>query len=304
MNKRILITGGTGTVGKHLQKIIPNGTFLGRSHEHGGDLRDPQYVKWIMSSYAPDVVVHLAAKVGGIQENIQKPAEFFDDNILINTNVLKYSYQHGVKQFIGILSTCIYPDKVSSYPMTEKDLFLGPPTSTNFSYGYAKRALAVQIDAYNQQYGTKYNYLTPCNLYSEYDNFSNEKKMHFITALLHKIKNSKGNIELLGDGTPLRQFMYAGDLAQVIKEVIDKEITESFNVACPENYSIHELATKTLGSLNKDLYIRYSNPTLNGQYRKDVSSDKLKKLLPEFKFTSFKKGIKKVYKHMSNTQKL
>lgn len=295
MNKTILITGGTGTVGKHLQEIIPNGIFLGRSHENGGDLRDPQYVRWLMSSYTPDVVVHLAAKVGGIQENIQKPAEFFDDNILINTNVLKYSHQYGVKQFIGILSTCIYPDKVSKYPMTEEDLFLGPPTPTNFSYGYAKRALAVQIDAYNQQYGAKYNYLIPCNLYSEYDNFSNEKKMHFITALLHKIKNSKGTIELLGDGTPLRQFMYAGDLAQIIKEVVNKEITESFNVACPENLAINQMAEIALKELGFNYNINYINQTLNGQHRKDVSSNKLISLFPEFKFTPFEQGIKKVY---------
>lgn len=296
---RILVTGGTGTVGKHLQKLIPDGIFLGRSHEHGGDLRDPTYVKWLMSSYTPDVVVHLAAKVGGIQENIKKPAEFFDDNILINTNVLKYSYQYGVKQFIGVLSTCIYPDKSIKYPMTEEDLFLGPPTPTNFSYGYAKRALAVQIDAYNQQYGTKYNYLIPCNLYSEFDNFHNENKMHFITALLHKIKNSTGSIELLGNGTPLRQFMHANDLARVIKEVIDKKITKSFNVATYENYSIDEMAKIALKELGLDLKIIYTNPNLNGQFRKDVSSEKLKTLLPDFKFTSFKQGIKTVYDKIS-----
>lgn len=296
---KILITGGTGTVGKHLQKLIPNGIFLGRTNKNGGDLTDPVYVKWLMSSYTPDVVVHLAAKVGGIQENIKTPAEFFDDNILINTNVLKYSYQYGVKQFIGILSTCIYPDKVSNYPMTEQDLFLGPPTPTNFSYGYAKRALAVQIDAYNQQYGTKYNYLIPCNLYSEYDNFDNEDKMHFITALLHKIKNSKGVIELLGDGTPLRQFMYAGDLAQVIKEVINKEITESFNVACPENLCINEMAEIALKELGFNYNINYIDQTLNGQYRKDVSSEKMMSLLPDFKFTPFNEGIKKVYDKIS-----
>ena len=299
MKNKILITGGTGTVGKHLQKLIPEGIFLGRSHEHGGDLRDPNYVKWLMSSYTPDVVIHLAAKVGGIQENIKKPAEFFDDNILINTNVLKYSHQYGVKQFIGILSTCIYPDKALKYPMTENDLFLGPPTPTNFSYGYAKRALAVQIDAYNQQYGTKYNYLIPCNLYSEFDNFSNENKMHFITALLHKIKKSNGSIELLGNGTPLRQFMYADDLARVIKEVVDKKITESFNVATYENYSIDEMAKIALKELGLDLKIIYNNPNLNGQFRKDVSSEKLKSLLPEFKFTPFKQGIKTVYDKIS-----
>lgn len=282
-------------VGKHLQELIPEGNYIGSTHENGGDLRDPNYVKWLLSSYTPDVVVHLAARVGGIQENIKYPAEFFDDNVLINTNVLKYSYQYGVKQFIGILSTCIYPDKVPHYPMVEEDLFMGPPTKTNFSYGYAKRALAVQIDAYNQQYGTKYNYLIPCNLYSEYDNFSDNSKMHFITALLHKIKTSTEFIELLGDGTPLRQFMYAKDLARVIQEVINNEITESFNVANYENYSINEMAEIALKVLKKDLTIKYTNPSLNGQFRKDVSSEKLKTILPNFNFTSFEKGIKEVY---------
>jgi GDP-L-fucose synthase len=291
-NKKILITGGTGMVGKHLRKFFPNAIFIGSKD---GDLTDPIYVKWLLSSYTPNIVIHLAAKVGGIQENINKPAEYFDDNILINTNILKYSYQYGVKQFIGILSTCVYPDKAIKYPMTEEDLFLGPPTPTNFSYGYAKRALAVQIDAYNKQYGTKYNYLIPCNLYSEYDNYYDMSKMHFITALLYKIKNSKGCIELLGNGTPLRQFMYANDLARVIKEVVDKEITESFNVATYENYSINEMAEITLKELGLDLEITYTNPNLKGQFRKDVSSEKLKSLLPNFKFTPFGKGIKHVY---------
>ena len=296
---KILITGGTGMVGKHLQKILPQGIYIGSTHEHGGDLRDPVYTKWLFSSYTPDIVIHLAAKVGGIQENIKKPAEFFDDNVLINTNVLKSSYEYGVKQFIGILSTCVYPDKVIEYPMKEKDLFKGPPTPTNFSYGYAKRCLAVQIDAYNQQYGTKYNYLIPCNLYSELDNFNHGSKMHFVTALLKKIKNSKDEIELLGTGKPLRQFMYAGDLAKVIKEVINKKITENFNVACRENFSIDDMANIAIRELSPNLKIKYSRPELDGQFRKDVSSDLMLKYLPNFKFTPFKEGIKKVYNEIS-----
>jgi GDP-L-fucose synthase len=292
---KILVTGGGGMVGKHLQNILPNAIFLNRSHKHGGDLRDPIYTQWLFSSHTPDVVIHLAARVGGIQDNIKHPADYFDDNILINTNVLKYSYKNGVKQFIGILSTCVYPDKVDEYPMTESDLFKGPPTESNFSYGYAKRALAVQIEAYNKQYNTNYNYLIPCNLYSEYDDFSNENKMHFVTDLLHKIKNSKGNIELLGDGSPLRQFMYARDFARVIKEVINNNIIESFNVACPENLSINEMAKIALTTLGKPYSISYINPNLNGQYRKDVSISKMKILLPEFKFTPFAEGIKTVY---------
>jgi GDP-L-fucose synthase len=245
----------------------------------------------------PTHVIHLAAKVGGIQDNIAKPAEYFDDNILINTHILRASLKHKVKRFIGILSTCIYPDfgDLPMYPMLEKDMLLGPPAPTNFEYAYAKRCLAVQIEAYNTQYGTKYNYLTPCNLYSEYDNFDNKNKMHFITALLKKIKMSKETLNLLGTGKPLRQFMYAGDFARVIKEVIDKDITDSFNVAPSHNKSINDMAKNTLTYLKKDLKIKYSNPELDGQYRKDVSNEKMLTYLPNFKFTSFEEGIKKVY---------
>jgi len=294
--KRILVTGGTSTVGKHLKEIIPDAIYVSSAD---CDLTDIKMVRWLISSYLPDIVVHLAAKVGGIQDNIAKPAEYFDDNILMNTNILKVSHEYKVKRFIGILSTCIYPDKVDSYPMKEEVMFNGPPTPTNFSYGYAKRALAVQIDAYNKQYGTKYNYITPCNLYSEYDNFDNDKKMHFITALLKKIKTSNGELNLLGTGKPLRQFMYAGDLAKVIKLTIENNVTESFNIAYPENQSINDLAEKALGSLEKSYYIKYNKPELDGQYRKDVDTTKMLSLFPEFEFTSYEEGIKKVYDKIS-----
>lgn len=292
----ILVTGGTSTVGKHLKEILPDAVYISSKD---CDLTDIKMVRWLISSYIPDIVVHLAARVGGIQDNIAKPAEYFDDNILMNTNILKVSHEYKVKRFIGILSTCIYPDKVDSYPMKEEVMFDGPPTPTNFSYGYAKRALAVQIEAYNKQYGTKYNYITPCNLYSEYDNFDNDKKMHFITALLKKIKTSNGELNLLGTGKPLRQFMYAGDLAKVIKLTIENDITESFNIAYPENQSINDLAEKALGSLDKNYYIKYNNPELDGQYRKDVDTTKMLSLFPEFEFTSYEEGIKKVYDKIS-----
>jgi len=296
MNKRILVTGGTSTVGKHLKEVIPDAIYVGSKD---CDLTDIGKVRWLISSYTPDVVVHLAAKVGGIQDNIAKPAEYFDDNVLMNTNIVKVCHEYSVKRFVGILSTCIYPDKMQSYPMQEKDLFSGPPAETNFSYGYAKRALAVQIKAYNKQYDTKYNYITPCNLYSEYDNFENDKKMHFITALLKKIKTSDSQLNLLGTGRPLRQFMYAGDLARIIKLTIENDITENFNIAYPENQSIHELAEKALASLGKNYYIKYDKPELDGQYRKDVSIDKMLSLFPEFEFTPYEEGIKKVYDKIS-----
>jgi len=290
---RILVTGGSGLVGKYLQKILPDAFYISTKD---GDLTDIKFVRWMISSYTPDVVIHLAAKVGGIKDNIAKPVDYFEDNILMNTNILKVSHEYKVKHFIGILSTCIYPDVVENYPMKEEDMFLGPPTPTNFSYGYAKRCLAVQIDAYNKQYGTKYNYLIPCNLYGEFDNFENENKMHFITALLHKIKNAKDNkIELLGTGKPLRQFMYAGDFADIIKLVVDNNITESFNVAPDFNYSIKEMAELAIKAINPELKINFSNPELDGQYRKDVDNSKMKNLLSNFKFTSLEEGILRTY---------
>ena len=295
MKSNILVTGGTGMVGRHLKEIMPDAIYIGSNI----DLRDWIAVDTLFEKIKPICVIHLAAKVGGIQENIEKPAEFFDDNILMNTHILKASYKQNVKKFTGVLSTCIYPDIVENYPMKEKDMFLGPPAKTNFSYGYAKRCLAVQIEAYNKQYKTQWNYLTPCNLYSELDNFENGKKMHFITALLKKIKDSNGLLELLGTGKPLRQFMYAGDLAKIIKKVIDEDITESFNVAPNYNYSINEMANMALDSINKKCEIVYSNPKLDGQYRKDVSSEKLKEIVGDFEFTDLQKGMKKVYDKIS-----
>ena len=278
-------------VGQHLQDILPNAIFIGSSI----DLRDWITVDSLFNKIKPTRVIHLAAKVGGIQENIEKQAEFFDDNILMNTHVLRASKIHNVKRFTGILSTCVYPDVVENYPMKEEDMFLGPPAKTNFSYGYAKRCLAVQIDSYNKQYGTKYNYLIPCNLYSELDNFEHGTKMHFITALLKKIKESDGTLNLLGTGKPLRQFMYSGDLASVIKEVIDRDITENFNVAPDYNYSINEMAVLALECFNKECKIIYSKPELDGQYRKDASSSRMLNLIPEFQFTTFEEGIKNVW---------
>ena len=294
--KKILVTGGTGMLGVHLQQIIPEAHYVGSEY----DLRDWLEAENLFETIKPTHVIHLAAKVGGIQDNISRPAEYIDDNILINTNVLKLCLEYKVKRLTAMLSTCAYPNIANSYPMKEESLFSGPPALTNFSYGYSKRCLAVQIDAYNKQYKTKYNYIIPCNLYSEYDNFLNKSKMHFVTALLKKIKEAKNNINLLGTGKPLRQFMYAGDLARVIKEIYEKDITKNFNVAPNYNYSINDMANIAISKLNKNIKINYSNPELDGQYRKDVSSNKMKNLLPNFKFTSFEEGIEKVYKIIKN----
>lgn len=295
---KVLVTGGSGLVGTSLKKYLPTATYLSSKDF---DLTTEHGVKSMYLKHNPDIVIHLAAKVGGIIDNINKPAEYFTENTLMNTLLVEYAYKSNVKRFIGVLSTCVYPDVVENYPMKEYNLHLGPPTPTNFSYGYAKRSLAVQIDAYNKQYGTKYQYLIPCNLYG-LDDKDHESNSHFVTALIKKIyeANLKGKnfITLFGDGTPLRQFMFADDFAQIIAQVIENKIYESFNVATPENLSIKEIARIALNACDSNhLKVIWDTSKPNGQFRKDVNTDKLNSYIQSFPFLSLYDGIQKVYKN-------
>lgn len=296
MENKILVTGGSGLVGKYLKKILPNAIYIS-SKDY--DLTTEEGVRRMFLKHKPNIVVHLAARVGGIIDNLNHPAEYFTQNVLMNTLMVEYSRIFKVKKFIGILSTCIYPDVAKKYPMDESMLHEGPPTITNFSYGYSKRSMGAQIDSYNQQYKLDYQYLIPCNLYGIEDK-DDENKSHFLTSLIKKIHVSKKNgldsITLFGDGKPLRQFMYAGDFAEIIKQTIQKDIKGSFNVATDENLSIEQMAKIALDTTgNKSIKINWDTSKPNGQLRKDVSTDIFKSIFPNFKFTPLSDGIKIVY---------
>lgn len=294
---KTLVTGGSGLVGRYLKELMPDARYLSSKDV---DLRSDREVAQIMSE-GWDHVVHLAARVGGILDNMQHPAEFIEDNLLMNTLVLKHAREHQVRGFTAILSTCIYPDVHDSYPLVEEDLHAGPPQSTNFAYAIAKRALAVQIDSYNKQYGLSYNYLIPCNLYGKYDKVDFNRS-HFLTAMLGKMIEAKrvgaAQLRLLGTGKPLRQFMYAGDLAKVISRVVDEEVAESFNVATSENLSIRQIAEAALEACGMEsLQIEFDGTSPDGQYRKDVSNAKMMNHFPDFEFTPLKEGVRSVYDH-------
>ena len=296
MENKILVTGGSGLVGKYLKKILPDAIYIS-SKDY--DLTTEEGVRRMFLKHKPNIVVHLAARVGGIIDNLNHPAEYFTQNVLMNTLMVEYSRIFKVKKFIGILSTCIYPDVAKKYPMDESMLHEGPPTITNFSYGYSKRSMGAQIDSYNQQYKLDYQYLIPCNLYGIEDK-DDENKSHFLTSLIKKIHVSKKNgldsITLFGDGKPLRQFMYAGDFAEIIKQTIEKDIKGSFNVATDENLSIEQMAKIALDATgNKSIKLNWDTTKPNGQLRKDVSTDIFKSIFPNFKFTPLSDGIKIVY---------
>lgn len=293
--KKILVTGGSGLVGRHLSEILSDATFISSKDYNlisEADVKNLCEQGW-------EHIVHLAARVGGIIENINFPAEFIEENLLMNTLLLKYARLNGVPRLTAVLSTCIYPDVYENYPLKEEDLHKGAPQKSNFAYAIAKRSLAVQIDAYNQQYKTKYNYLIPCNLFGEYDKVD-EKRSHYLTALLGKIikaeREGKSDIHLLGTGNPLRQFMYGGDLARTIKSCIENDIHESFNVAVDDNRSIREIAEIALKACDKENFeLIFDQTSPDGQFRKDVSNTKMKSFLPDFQFTPLESGIQKVY---------
>jgi len=296
--KKYIVTGGTGMVGKHLQEIMPELLYLSSAD---CDLTDDQAVQELFLREKPYGVIHLAAKVGGIVQNLESPADFYDQNIKINSNTLIAAKHVGTKRFLGVLSTCMYPSVVENYPMLEEDIHAGAPPESNFSYAYAKRCMAVQIEAYRQQHSLKYNYIIPCNLYGENDDFADHNKSHFVTALLKKIHvaetTGRTGITLFGSGRPMRQFMHSADLARVIKKIIEGDITESFNVAPPDqNYSIAQMARLALDVLGKENWnILYDSSRPDGQFRKDVGCQKMRKLLGPIQFTGFEEGVLKVY---------
>lgn len=298
--KKILCTGGSGMVGQSLKKIMPDAIYLSSKD---GDLTQGGSIQHLIAKHEPDAIIHLAARVGGIMDNIEKPAEYFTDNVLMNTFLLENAHRYKVKRVISILSTCIYPDVCETYPMNEIDLHKGPPTPTNYEYGYAKRCLAVQTDAYNKQYSTKYQYLIPCNLYGEFDKYGDNS--HFIAALIKKIhiakKNGDDKIVLFGTGAPLRQFMHSDDLAKVIKHCLDNDVYDNMNVATEENLSIKEMAKIALKACGaEELTIQFDPAYPDGQYRKDVSICKLKKSIPDFKTIDLFDGIKKTYEYIAS----
>lgn len=300
-----MITGGTGLVGQALKKLVPEAAFVS---SRDFDLTKENEVKALFEKYRPERVIHLAARVGGILDNMSCQAEYFYQNVLLNTFTIHYADKYGVKRLIGLGSNCAYPDIVATYPIKEEDLHAGPPAITNFSYACAKRALVAQILAYRTQYGRDYFSVIPCNLYGPNDKFG-DKDSHFVAALIKKIHNArlKGErtIKLLGSGKPLRQFMYADDLAKVLLLLLDQyRGAGPLNIAPLENYSIREIAEIALQATgNSELKLEFDGTSPDGQFRKDISCEKLRGILGNLKITPLSEGLKQTYEWYIKNEK-
>ena len=230
----VMITGGAGFLGSWVAKKLDQrgcrSIFIPRSEDY--DLREREGIRKALEDAAPDIIIHLAARVGGIGANQAHPAEYFYDNLIMGVQLLHEAWQAGVYKFVAIGTVCAYP-KYTPVPFQEDNLWDGYPEETNAPYGLAKKMLLVQSQAYRQQYGYNSIFLLPVNLYGPGDNFDPESS-HVIPALIKKcfdaIERGDPTIDVWGDGSPTREFLYVEDAAEGIILA-----TEHYNGNLPVN---------------------------------------------------------------------
>ena len=296
--KTILVTGGSGLVGKAIQTISTNYDykFIFLSSKEC-DLTSYTNTLYTFSTFNPDYVIHLAACVGGLFKNMACKVDMFEKNILINTNVLKVCHEIKVKKLISCLSTCIFPDK-TIYPIDETMLHDGPPHTSNDAYAYAKRMLQVQSKAYQEQYGDNFICIIPTNIYGPHDNF-NLQDSHVIPGLIHKCylaKKENKPFIIAGSGTPLRQFIYSEDLAILILWTIESyNKLEPIILSVPESdeKSINFIATCIAKEFNYENNMEFDTEKPDGQFKKTADNSKLMSYIKSFHFTPIEEGITK-----------
>jgi len=294
-DKNVVITGGNGFLGKHLVTEIksqnPKSIFIPERPEY--DLR--KYEDCLKAAKKGDIVIHLAANVGGIGYNREFPATLFDDNILMGTFMMMAARDAKVKKYVAMGTICAYP-KFTPVPFKEENLWDGYPEETNAPYGLAKKMQLVQAASYRQQYGFNAIFLLPVNLYGPGDNF-NPKSSHVIPALIKKFveatKNGEKEVVVWGTGAASREFLYVDDAARAIMLA-----TEKYDKSDPVNLGAgFEITIKDLANLIKDQTgfkgkITWDKTKPDGQPRRMLDVGRAKK---EFGFaakTPFRKGLK------------
>jgi len=281
-----LITGGTGLLGSAFKEGFKAGSSL-------CDLRSSEDTKNLFESLKPKIVIHAAAKVGGVMGNMTHQGEYYRDNILINTNVIHQSYLTGVERLVCFLSTCVFPDKVD-YPLDETKIHLGPPHPSNFGYANAKRMVDIQLQAYKSQYNTNYFSIIPCNAYGPRDNF-NVNDGHVIPSLIHKMyiaKTEGKDFEAWGSGAPLREFIYSHDLANLVDLLVEKyDGTEPVIISNPHEYSIREVVELIAELMEFKGNINWLSDKPDGQFRKPSSNSKLLNIVGDYNFTPLREGL-------------
>lgn len=284
---KILVTGSSGLVGSAFKKIRNDYDydFVFFSRKNCDLLQFDDSLEKI-AQQKPDCVIHLAADVGGLYKNIQNNVSIFENNILMNTNIVRICYILKLK-FIGCLSTCVFPDDVD-YPIMEGFLFDGPPHHSNYGYSYAKRMLEVHCRSYRESHGCDFRCFIPTNMYGPNDNF-NLEQAHVIPSLIHRCFVAKKNNQkfvVFGTGKPLRQFMYAEDFARIVLNEFDND-NKNPRIVCPKTEnSIGEIAYLVANNFDYKDQIIFDSTKSDGQFKKTAFCD------INYNFKKIEDGIK------------
>lgn len=297
-NKRVLVTGGKGFLGSYIVgKLRSMGArYVSAPTSTEYDLRQSPAIQEMLECSQPEIVIHLAARVGGIGANREHPAEFFYDNLMMGVQLLHQSWKQGVEKFVAVGTVCAYP-KYTSVPFSEDDLWSGYPEDTNAPYGLAKKMLLVQSQAYRQQYGFNSIFLLPVNLYGPGDDF-NPQRSHVIPALIRKCFDAKeqehDEITVWGDGSPTREFLYVEDAAEAITLA-----TEHYNGREPVNIgSSAEISIRSLVHQISELcgfsgQVLWDTSKPNGQPRRKLDTSRAEREFGFMSSTPFEEGLRR-----------
>jgi len=295
--RRILVTGGAGFLGKQvIQQLCQAGADFDKitvPRSRDCDLRVMENCQ--RAAAEQDIIIHLAAHVGGIGLNREKPAELFYDNLMMGTQLIHAAYQAGVQKFVCVGTICAYP-KFTPVPFKEDDLWNGYPEETNAPYGIAKKALLVQLQSYRQQYGFDGIYLLPVNLYGPEDNFD-PRSSHVIPALIRKVYEAQQQgdqeIPVWGDGSPTREFLYSEDAARGI--VMATQLysdSEPVNLGTGYEISIKDLITSICQLMDYDGELVWETDQPNGQPRRCLDTERAKQAFGFTAQVGFEEGLR------------
>ncbi len=296
-SKKICVTGGAGFLGGYLIKELrqrgARDIFIPTIEKY--NLVDPDAIQRMLSDSDPDIIIHLAAHVGGIGANREHPAEFFYDNLMMGVQLIHQAYERSVEKFVAIGTVCAYP-KFTPVPFSEDDLWNGYPEETNAPYGLAKKMLLVQSQAYREQYGYNSIFLLPVNLYGPGDNF-NPRSSHVIPALIRKCVEAKeageDHIVVWGDGSPTREFIYVEDAARGIALAAERyNQSDPVNIGSGFEISIKALVEKIADMTGFSGEIVWDTSKPNGQPRRALDTNRANERFGFKAQTDFDEGLK------------
>jgi GDP-L-fucose synthase len=297
-NKKVLVTGGSGFLGSHVVSRLKElgATVSAPSHAEYDLVHEDQIKKFYDDNAGSDMVIHLAANVGGIGANREHPGSFFYGNLMMGTQLIHQAYERKIPKFVALGTVCAYP-KFAPIPFKEDDLWNGYPEETNAPYGLAKKMMLVQSQGYREEYGYNSIFLLPVNLYGPGDNFD-PKSSHVIPALIKKcvdaVENGDGEVVVWGDGSATREFLYVDDAVEGILLAAEKyNKSDPVNLGSAFEISIKDLVTIIAKETGFTGRITWDKSKPNGQPKRKLVVSRAEK---EFGFTSqttFEEGLRK-----------